>query len=1531
MNKKRLKELFYVYRYDLFSIFFITSIIIITMSPIYKEGHIFFSDIDFPIDSTRYMEEIFGLWNKRWSTSTLLNVPRLLYISLPWLLSALFDYNGQIFLKAFTTMLLMISSLSMYLFTKRLVSVYYSKEFDFFKIFALVTGALYYSLNPWVITRIQHIYLLCGHSLLPLVMRYFFDIIDPKFQKQVIKNFDPYRRELYPKNIRDMFYFSFLFSVFAAAIHYFFYGAIYFGILSVLIYIKNIYMLIKNDIKRKKDFTVAFIKRLFVLGVIAFSFCYYWLFSYVGSILFKAQVSQHNINVIDTLLLFSRNSSFKNVLYLISYWWPMFDINNLDIRFYLSGGIILIFIGIGFLTRAYKNGIVAFFALLSLFFIIMSTGVTNKYVADYFVILVTKTPVIGSIFRDPNKIVGLLTISFSILLTFGVEEIFYRLHDSIVHMILKGATVILIVASMLFYISPFHQNFVDGFYTAIEPDESYLEIEDYMKSYKDDNRALYVPIADNMTQAHTGVATPVWNQNQNVSGFEKATGDIHVYNSYYNTMFHHEGNDMNITYLFNFVQYILDNGITCDLEEVLKALPIDKLIYHNEYKGQKLRQDFNENILKLQNNLDKTYQNKIFSIYDMKNPTKKVHVTDYNIFTPYGFSGLISYLNFPNYSLNNQSIIYLNSILGKEYIKHLNEGDYLDVKTNLDILLSNLKHDNYIIPFDYINDGNAFMRWSKTFTKSPDWSWFLKSLGIVDKSFSFDNKVGMAITFATSKIDLPVYKMNELNGDLILDFDSMLRTDNFFEADNPDIFTIEPNPIKDNNYIPILKGSIARGIDNNIWQVAKSGYIEVEEDNPYQFNIVMSGRGINKVHSKIRFFDEDLNELGVNYLVAPSEQTNFNEVNFFGECVSPHDAKFMRIDLLGFQNENEKTNWWIHDINITNLKDYKKDNSFVMKYKSKNEEKKNLYVRVYKSNKGGLLELKLNEDKSIYIDSYTEFNPSFVWVDLGKHSFKKGENSLEVYNRRGFNAINLFAVLNDEELEHHQNIVDLAYERANIFTVLEVEKDMDYKGNIQSARTYPHLSLGTGIKSYDGELEKEIDIVKNGYYNFDINFELNPQLKGDLEFLIVAEDQTVLYRGIINQNDVLDSNNQSYDSRYYVDEGNLNNFSKVLKKSDEKKNYYSKKSFEKIKLLKGNYKLKINFNSNLESVIKVKDFKKFNIEDIKISKFLVERNPSKFESCDKVSMDMMRHKINGDDIEFFYDKTCSPEWYVYASDFLNVKEDEEYILSFDMISNYIRDRHMKILCLDADGKVKDTIYVNEVEEKYKKNWNSYNQIIKIPKEIEKIQIQLLNHGDRDNDGYLKIRDFKFFKYEDLVLVDNVLIYENSDRNEFFNEKLNYGYELNELDTMKKKIKLDVNTDRSITISFTDSPSPLWNENIGNKRMSMAINGVRGGFIDINQKEFELEVVLRKYYYFGLILLLALLLIAFLVLYFFNKREAKYDRNYKKFIYPYVFIIIFVFYSYAFIRIYKHVNSFNINEKVELQNEINIKESGELND
>ncbi|MGA9466735.1 MAG: hypothetical protein WBV10_03850, partial [Exiguobacterium marinum] len=179
----------HTYRYDLIALTIMLSCIFVYAYPLFSPGMVVFSDIAFGLSSDRYIEEIFGAWNERWSTTTLLNVPRLVFIAPLYGLSLLFDASGPFLIKSFILTLLVVSALSMYALVKRLHSIYITKHFQLMTLMTFTLAGLFYALNPWIITRIQHIYLLCGYALFPFALLLFFNLFDPKFRRQLDPDF----------------------------------------------------------------------------------------------------------------------------------------------------------------------------------------------------------------------------------------------------------------------------------------------------------------------------------------------------------------------------------------------------------------------------------------------------------------------------------------------------------------------------------------------------------------------------------------------------------------------------------------------------------------------------------------------------------------------------------------------------------------------------------------------------------------------------------------------------------------------------------------------------------------------------------------------------------------------------------------------------------------------------------------------------------------------------------------------------------------------------------------------------------------------------------------------------------------------------------------------------------------------------------------------------------------------------------------------------------------------------------------------
>ena len=637
----QIQNFIYQYRFDFFAIVIMVSFTIYYVEVLFRPGQIVFSDIDFPFNSASYMDEVFGIWNTKWNTTSMLNIPRLIVLLPSYLLAKVAADNGNLFLKSFVVQNLVVSGIAFYLFCKRLVSIYISHQFNMSRIFVIIFGSLYYALNPWVIFRIQHIYLLVGYSFFPLILLLFFKIFDHKFQKAAITNYNPFDKKLSYSNVRDIIFLAYIITIASAAIHYFFYTLFLLAPILGLLIIKYSIKYRKVDKKQRRNMWINILKKAILLGIVLACFSFYWLFIYIGSILFGVQASQNNINVIDTYVAFSRNSSLKEVIYFISYWWTMIDMRQLPIWFYIGGAIILITSFVGLVVHVVKHHIILFMGVLSVFLIVFSTGVHYPPIAKFFLFF-TELPIIGSIFRDPNKLVALLAMFLAIFFVFGLE-FFLKRADKVLsyRYIVIYSIVVFAALSLMMYLMPMKTLYFEHFYAPIEQPLSYTELVEFQKD-KEEHYGIYLPLADEMIQPYSRVSTPYWNINQ-YSELEvsKATGDVHIYNSTIPTLFQFEGNDPTIFYYFNYLQYLLDQGRTNQMYKSFEAFGGDQLIYHDEYLQQFYRQDFNLEVLQMDEKLENVFKNNVFTVFtgqkSLKERNQEVTTTRQVIHTPYGF------------------------------------------------------------------------------------------------------------------------------------------------------------------------------------------------------------------------------------------------------------------------------------------------------------------------------------------------------------------------------------------------------------------------------------------------------------------------------------------------------------------------------------------------------------------------------------------------------------------------------------------------------------------------------------------------------------------------------------------------------------------------------------------------------------------------------------------------------------------------------------------------------------------------------
>jgi hypothetical protein len=139
---------------------------------------------------------------------------------------------------------------------------------------------------------------------------------------------------------------------------------------------------------------------------------------------------------------------------------------------------------------------------------------------------------------------------------------------------------------------------------------------------------------------------------------------------------------------------------------------------------------------------------------------------------------------------------------------------------------------------------------------------------------------------------------------------------------------------------------------------------------------------------------------------------------------------------------------------LFDLEKYKAKNTFTMEKEIKEDNEYELYTRVFKSIKGGLVKFSVN-GKDVLIDTKSKNVNSFIWEKIGTFNLKKGKSLINAENISGFNAINLIAIIPTEKKEKLFYQTNKAIEKSKVFFISEAENDFDIHGNIQTKRNFP--------------------------------------------------------------------------------------------------------------------------------------------------------------------------------------------------------------------------------------------------------------------------------------------------------------------------------------------------------------------------------------------------------------------------------------------------------------------------------------------
>ena len=400
----------------------------------------------------------------------------------------------------------------------------------------------------------------------------------------------------------------------------------------------------------------------------------------------------------------------------------------------------------------------------------------------------------------------------------------------------------------------------------------------------------------------------------------------------------------------------------------------------------------------------------------------------------------------------------------------------------------------FIAPFEETYKGQPNEVWSRARTDDPlhgSWHSYLQSRGIVN--WDFDYGKGLVFTWAPFILEEPPSLKAE---DLISRFN--------FEDKNLGNFSVNAKNVQ-SLFLSEDAYEGAYGLKAELnnstwgWKTISSPLVPANYGGQYKWQCYVKGENVDRAHVKITEYDKNKKIVtGQRMATIGSDDFNWKKVSFNFAPTSSETA-FMQLQIWHGHETKQPlpNNVWIDEVKVYDLKDYLKPNTLEMAFTVQTTATYDLYIRYFQNRDGGKIAITLEGNQIEIINTKDEIS-SFTWKKVGTYNLNRGTHTLTLENREGFNAVNLFTLVTEEEIAELEETVRSLLQNKRIIYILEAEADM-YRENSSVSNKY-------GGEASNGEILEltllsrvwnELDIVKPGNYTILIRSKGNLGIKVD--------------------------------------------------------------------------------------------------------------------------------------------------------------------------------------------------------------------------------------------------------------------------------------------------------------------------------------------------------------------------------------------------------------------------------------------------
>jgi hypothetical protein len=391
--------------------------------------------------------------------------------------------------------------------------------------------------------------------------------------------------------------------------------------------------------------------------------------------------------------------------------------------------------------------------------------------------------------------------------------------------------------------------------------------------------------------------------------------------------------------------------------------------------------------------------------------------------------------------------------------------------------------------FTYFVNPEAF--WSKASTADPlhaSWHPYLERFGI--ENWQSDYGEGLTFTWATYRLkENPAPSDNDLikqwafnSIDDLNDWKNYTRENQFGS-----LYTLT----LDNNTLKAELWNLTWG-----WKTINSPIIPAEYGDWYRWHFQIKTENAYEVHVKIIEYNKDKQILNAKYVEYIGSGTLNWQTIIIDYAPENPETKYIQLQIWhGHETTQPLPNRiWIDNVRIYDMKRFINPVALEIPFNIKENGEYVFLVRLFQNRWGGRIQIQL-DNKSYTVSTKDQLN-KFVWKGIDIIRLEKGGHKITLTNFKGFNVINLFALIPKQEYQKAQKQIEEILQDKRIIYILEAETDLYYQNVTVSNKYGGNASNGQVLQlNQASKVYGEIEIIRSGNYSLAIRAKGNLTIK----------------------------------------------------------------------------------------------------------------------------------------------------------------------------------------------------------------------------------------------------------------------------------------------------------------------------------------------------------------------------------------------------------------------------------------------------